>query len=38
MTGKYSEDLNSGDRFRHSVGRTMTETDYVPDCALTINP
>ncbi len=38
MTGKYYEDLNPGDRFRHSVGRTVTETDNVLFCSLTMNP
>ncbi len=38
MTGKYFDELQPGDRFRHSVGRTITETDNVLFCALTMNP
>lgn len=38
MSGKYFEDLNPGDRFRHSVGRTVTETDSILFCSLTMNP
>ena len=37
MTGKHFEDLNPGDRFRHSIGRTITETDNVLFCSLTMN-
>lgn len=37
MAGKYFEDLEPGARFRHSVGRTITETDNVLFCALTMN-
>ncbi len=37
MTGKHFEDLNPGDRFRHSIGRTITEADNVLFCALTMN-
>lgn len=37
MPGKYFEDLNVGDRFRHSQGRTLTEMDNVLFCALTMN-
>ena len=38
MTGKYFEELTPGDRFRHSVGRTVTETDNLLFCSLTMNP
>lgn len=37
MPGKYFEDLNVGDRIRHSAGRTVTETDNTLFCALTMN-
>ena len=37
MAGKYFEDLNPGDRIRHSTGRTLTEMDNVLFCALTMN-
>lgn len=37
MPGKYYEDLQVGDRFRHSLGRTITETDNVLFCSLTMN-
>ncbi len=38
MPGKYYEDLNVGDHFRHAQGRTVTEMDNVLFCALTMNP
>jgi acyl dehydratase len=38
MPGKYFEDLEVGQRFRHSVGRTVTEMDNTLFCALTMNP
>ncbi len=38
MPGKYFDDLAPGDRFRHGIGRTVTETDNVLFCALTMNP
>ncbi len=38
MPGKYFEDLTPGDLFRHSQGRTVTETDNVLFNALTMNP
>ncbi len=38
MPGKYFEDLAVGQRFRHSSGRTVTETDNLLFCALTMNP
>lgn len=37
MPGKYFEDLNVGDRFKHSTGRTLTEMDNVLFSALTLN-
>lgn len=37
MAGKYFEDLNVGDRFRHPTGRTLTEMDNVLFSALTLN-
>ena len=37
MAGKYYEELRVGDRFRHSLGRTVTEMDNVLFCALTMN-
>jgi acyl dehydratase len=37
MTGKYFDELNVGMRFRHSLGRTITETDNVLFNSLTMN-
>ena len=37
MSGKYFEDLSVGEHIRHSNGRTVTETDDVLFCALTMN-
>ena len=37
MAGKYFEDLVPGQRMRHAVGRTVTETDNTLFCALTMN-
>ncbi|HVN53764.1 MAG TPA: MaoC family dehydratase [Anaerolineaceae bacterium] len=37
MPGKYFEELNVGDQFRHVQGRTITEMDNVLFCALTMN-
>jgi acyl dehydratase len=37
VTGKYYEDLEIGQRIRHSQGRTVTEMDNVLFCALTMN-
>ena len=37
MAGKYFEDLNPGDHFKHTTGRTLTETDNVLFSALTLN-
>lgn len=38
MPGKYYEDLEPGATFRHSLGRTITETDNVLFSSLTMNP
>ena len=38
MAGKYYEELHPGESFRHSVGRTITESDNVLFCSLTMNP
>lgn len=38
MTGKYYEDLEPGMTFRHSLGRTVTETDNILFSSLTMNP
>lgn len=37
MPGKYYEDLEVGQRIRHSNGRTVTEMDNVLFCSLTMN-
>jgi acyl dehydratase len=37
MPGKYYEDLEIGDHFQHTQGRTITEMDNVLFCALTMN-
>jgi acyl dehydratase len=37
MPGRYYDDLEVGYRIRHSVGRTITETDNVLFSALTMN-
>jgi acyl dehydratase len=37
MPGKYYDDLNVGDKLRHTQGRTITEMDNVLFCALTMN-
>ncbi len=37
MTGKYFEELEVGQRFRHALGRTVTEMDNVLFSALTMN-
>ena len=37
MPGKYFEDLEAGQRIRHSAGRTITEMDNTLFCALTMN-
>lgn len=38
MAGKYFEELAVGDRFRHTVGRTITEMDNTLFSTLTMNP
>jgi len=35
--GKYFEELNVGDKFIHDQRRTVTETDNILFCALTMN-
>lgn len=37
MPGKYYEDLQVGERYQHSNGRTITEMDNVLFCSLTMN-
>ena len=37
MAGKYFEELNVGDQFAHSLGRTITEMDNVLFSSLTLN-
>ena len=37
MPGKYYEELQTGARYKHSQGRTVTEMDNVLFCALTMN-
>lgn len=37
MPGKYYDELEAGQTFRHSQGRTITEMDNVLFCALTMN-
>jgi len=37
MPGKFFDDLNVGDHFRHPTGRTITEADNTLFCALTLN-
>jgi acyl dehydratase len=37
MPGRYFEDLEPGQRIRHSLGRTVTEADNTLFCALTMN-
>ena len=37
MPGKYYEELSVGQHIRHTNGRTVTETDNVLFCALTMN-
>jgi acyl dehydratase len=37
MPGKYFDELNVGDKIKHSLGRTITEADNVLFCALTMN-
>jgi acyl dehydratase len=37
LPGKYYEDLTIGERFRHTLGRTVSEADNLLFCALTMN-
>jgi itaconyl-CoA hydratase len=37
MPGKYFDDLATGQRHRHTIGRTITEADNTLFCALTMN-
>ena len=37
MTGKYFEELDVGQHFNHTLGRTVTEMDNVLFSALTMN-
>ncbi|RME09458.1 MAG: MaoC family dehydratase [Ardenticatenia bacterium] len=37
MPGKYYEDLEVGQRIKHTLGRTITEADNTLFCALTMN-
>jgi len=37
MSGKYFEELEAGQRFKHTLGRTVSEMDNVLFCALTMN-
>jgi itaconyl-CoA hydratase len=37
MTGKYFDELEVGQHFRHAQGRTITEMDNTLFCALTMN-
>ena len=37
MPGKYFDELEVGMKFKHSLGRTVTEMDNVLFCALTMN-
>ncbi len=37
MPGKYYEELSVGQHIKHANGRTVTETDNVLFCALTMN-
>jgi acyl dehydratase len=37
MSGKYFEDLEVGQHFEHGLGRTITESDNMLFCAITMN-
>src|SRR5215471_15349573 len=37
MAGRYFEDLRAGERIRHRLSRTITESDNVLFCSLTAN-
>jgi len=38
VAGLYFEEFTAGQRFEHQVRRTVTETDNLLFCALTLNP
>lgn len=38
MTGRYFEELKQGDVINHAMTRTITESDNVLFCAMTMNP
>jgi acyl dehydratase len=38
MAGKFFEELSVGDVFKHQPGRTVTESDNVLFCSMTLNP
>jgi acyl dehydratase len=38
MTGLYLEDLTEGRRFAHTLTRTITESDNMLFCGMTMNP
>lgn len=38
MSGRYFEELQQGDVFDHATTRTITESDNVLFCAITMNP
>lgn len=38
MAGKFFEELTVGDVFKHQPARTVTETDNVLFCTMTMNP
>ncbi len=37
MSGKYFDELEVGQKFKHALGRTVTEMDNVLFCAMTMN-
>jgi acyl dehydratase len=37
MTGRYYDELNVGDVIQHNLARTLTETDNILFCSLTLN-
>ncbi len=37
MPGKFFDDLEVGDHYRHALGRTITEADNMLFCAMTLN-
>ena len=38
MTGLYFEQFDEGQVFEHAMSRTVSETDNVLFCSLTMNP